>query len=168
MTGVFRAATWLGCAFVLSAASAASSLPRPAPNCSLALPQGRSSIASLSGKVVYVDFWASWCVSCLASFPFMEQMQRELGPKGLQVVGVNLDQKPADAQRFLASHHVSFPIAVGTNESCAKQFGVAAMPSTFFVDRSGRIRAVHSGFKPGEAAGIRGMVERLLAEPVHA
>src|SRR5438045_7659112 len=143
MIGVSRAATWLGCAFVLSASSlAASPLPRPAPNCPLALPQGHSSIGGLAGKVVYVDFWASWCVSCLASFPFMEQMQRELGPKGLQVVAVNLDQKPADAQRFLASHRVTFPIALGANDSCAKQYGVGAMPSTFFVDRSGKIRAV--------------------------
>jgi len=166
MIGVSRAATWLGCAFVLSASSlAASPLPRPAPNCPLALPQGHSSIGGLAGKVVYVDFWASWCVSCLASFPFMEQLQRELGSKGLQVVAVNLDQKPADAQRFLASHRVTFPIALGANDSCAKQFGVGAMPSTFFVDRSGKIRAVHSGFRPGEGPAIRGLVEKLLAEP---
>lgn len=169
MVRVFRVATWLGCAFVLSAASvSASPFPRPAPNCPLALPQGQSSIAGLNGKVVYVDFWASWCVACLASFPFMERMQHELGPKGLEVVAVNLDQKPADAQRFLASHRVTFPIALGTNEACAKQFGVGAMPSTFLVDRSGRVRAIHSGFRPGEAATIRGLVEKLLAEPARS
>src|SRR3954454_771597 len=169
MTRVSRVAAWLGCAFVLSAVSvAASPLPRPAPNCPLALSQRHSSIAGLSGKVVYVDFWASWCVSCLASFTFMDQMQRELGPKGLQVVAVNLDQKPADAQRFLARHKVSFPIALGINEACAKQFGVGAMPSTFLVDRTGRIRAVHSGFRPSEATAIRGLVEKLLAEPARS
>src|SRR5436305_9952498 len=118
-----------GCAFSLSATVLqADPLPRPAPNCTLALPQGRSSVFQLSGKVVYVDFWASWCVACLASFPFMEQMQRQLGPKGLQVVAVNLDQEPADAERFLARHRVTFPIALGRNEACAKQFGVGAMP----------------------------------------
>jgi len=92
-------------------------------------------------------------------------MQRELGAKGLQVVAVNMDQRPADAQRFLARHHVTFPIALGSNEACAKQFAVGAMPSTFFVDRTGKIRAVHSGFRPGESASIRNLVERLLAEP---
>jgi len=112
-----------------------------------------------------VDFWASWCVACLASFPFMEQMQRDLGARGLQVVALNLDQKPADAQRFLAAHRVSFPIAMGSNEACAKQFGVGAMPSTFIVDRNRRIRAVHAGFRSGEARAIRGLVEQLLAEP---
>src|SRR3954470_10331419 len=119
------AAAAAGCAFSLSAtALQADPLPRPAPNCKLALPQGRSSVSQLAGKVVYLDFWASWCVSCLASFPFMEQMQRELGPRGLEVVAVNMDQKPADAQRFLATHRVSFPIALGANDACAKQFGV--------------------------------------------
>ena len=93
-------------------------------------------------------------------------MQRELGPKGLQVVGVNLDQKPADAARFLATHHVTFPIALGANEPCAKQFGVAGMPSTFVVDRRGAIRVAHSGFTPGEGQALRGIVERLLTEPL--
>jgi peroxiredoxin len=98
----------------------------------------------------------------------MEQMHRDLGPKGLEVVAVNMDQKPADAQRFLASHRVTFPIALGANEACAKQFGVAAMPSTFLIDRSGRIRAVHSGFKAGEGPVLKATVEKLLAEPTHS
>src|SRR5437764_15062516 len=102
MKRYFRAAAIFGCAFCLSAqVIAAAPLPRPAPDCRLALPQGHSGIAGQAGKVVYVDFWASWCVACLASFPFMDQLQRELGPKGLQVIAVNLDEKPADAQPFL-------------------------------------------------------------------
>ena len=93
-------------------------------------------------------------------------MQQELGPKGVQVIGVNLDQKPADASRFLAAHHVSFPVALGANEACAKQFGVSGMPSTFVVDRRGAVRVAHSGFTPGEGKAIRGLVERLLADPI--
>ena len=166
---MFRRAAAVACCALLSAAAAASGpFPRPAPDCALHIAGHDSSIRDLSGKVIYVDFWASWCVACLASFPFMEQMQRELAPKGLQVVAVNMDQRPADAQRFLARHHVSFPIALGSNEACAKQFAVGAMPSTFFVDRSGKIRAAHSGFRPGEAPAIRSLVERLLAEPVRS
>jgi thiol-disulfide isomerase/thioredoxin len=159
------AAAIIACALGTSFAVAAASLPRRAPNCSLRLPAGAASIDQLRGKVVYVDFWASWCVSCLASFPFMERMQRELGPKGLQVVAVNLDQRPADANRFLAAHHVSFPIALGGNDECAKKFGVGAMPSSFIVDRRGQIRLAHSGFSPGEGQGLRSFVERLLTDP---
>ena len=140
-------------------------MSRPAPDCALHVAQGPGSLKALKGKVVYVDFWASWCVSCLASFPFMERMQQDLGGKGLQVVAVNMDQRPADAARFLASHHVTFPIALGANDQCAKAFGVGAMPSTFIVDRRGQVRIAHSGFSPGEGKGLRALVERLLSEP---
>jgi thiol-disulfide isomerase/thioredoxin len=156
------AAAMIGCTLTLSLNAQAASLPRPAPDCSLRLSGGSSSIAQLRGKVVYVDFWASWCVSCLASFPFMERMQHDLGAKGLQVVAVNLDERPADAARFLAAHHVSFPIVLGSNEQCAKRFGVGAMPSTFIVDRHGQLRVAHSGFSPAEGQALRHAVEQLL------
>lgn len=160
-----RAAAVFGWALLASASSVTGAVPRTAPDCALALGQVQTSLAQMSGKVVYVDFWASWCVSCLASFPFMDQIQRELGPSGLQVIAVNLDENPADARRFLSTHHPAFPIALGNNSQCARRFGVNAMPSTFYVDRSGRIRGVHAGFQPGEAAAIRATLKKLLDEP---
>jgi peroxiredoxin len=75
-----------------------------------------------------------------------------------------MDENAADARRFLASHKPSFPIALGNNSQCAKQFGVNAMPSTFLVGRDGRIRAVHAGFHPGEAASVRATLQSLLKE----
>ena len=95
----------------------------------------------------------------------MERLSHDLAPSGLDVVAVNVDQRPADAARFLARHRVTFPIATGANEGCAKQFGVKSMPSTFLVDRRGNIRAIHSGFRPEEGPELRNLVERLLAEP---
>src|SRR5437868_6826083 len=162
-----RAAAAVCCAFLLTAPVAATAPSRSAPDCPLHINGRDSSLKQLSGKVVYVDFWASWCVSCVASFPFMERMRRELGPLGLEIVGVNMDQKPADAARFLARHAVSFRIASGANDACAKRFGVNAMPSTYIVDRRGNIRAVHSGFRPDEGAGLRGLVEKILTEPMN-
>jgi thiol-disulfide isomerase/thioredoxin len=153
---------------VIPAASLAATAPRAVPDCAVSLPQGQTNLHQFAGKVVYVDFWASWCVSCLASFPFMEQLQRELGPQGLQIVAVNMDENAADARRFLSTHKPSFPIALGNNSQCAKQFGVNAMPSTFFVDRNGNIRGVHAGFHPGEAATIRATIQNLLKEPRHS
>ena len=165
---IVRRVAAVACCALLTVPAASSVPQRAAPDCALHVSGHDGSLKQLVGKVVYVDFWASWCVACLASFPFMEQIQRDLGPKGLQVVAVNLDQKAADAERFLARHRGTFPIALGGNEACAKQFGVGAMPSTFFVDRAGKIRAVHPGFRPGEAATIRTLVERLLAEPARS
>lgn len=143
-------------------------MPRPAPDCPLHLGGRSASLKQLEGKVVYVDFWASWCISCIASFPFMERMRRDLGPRGLEVVAVNMDQRPADAAAFLARHRVTFPIALGGNEACAKRFGVSGMPSTYVVDRRGNVRAVHSGFRPDEGPGLRALVEKLIAEPVNS
>lgn len=137
-----------------------------APDCKLQLLDGKAStsISQLRGKVLYVDFWASWCVPCAASFPFMNKLDKELNGKGLQVVAINLDEKPDDAKKFLAKHPVRFAIAVKANESCAKEFGVQGMPSSFIVDREGVIRLVHPGFKPGDAPKLRGLVGQLLAE----
>ena len=167
MDSLLRVAAGLGATFMIPAASLAATAPRVVPDCAVSLPQGQANLHQFGGKVVYVDFWASWCVSCLASFPFMDQLRRELGPQGLQIVAINMDENPADARRFLSSHKASFPIALGNNNQCAKQFGVNAMPSTFFVDRNGKIRGVHAGFRPGEAAAIRTTLQNLLKEPRH-
>jgi len=165
---LLRAAAGVGAAFVIPSASLAGTVPGAAPNCAVSLPQGQANLHQFAGKVVYVDFWASWCVSCLASFPFMDQLQREFGPQGLQIIAVNMDENGADARRFLSTHKTSFPIALGNNSQCAKQFGVNAMPSTVLIDRSGTIRTVHAGFRPGEAASIRATLQSLLKEPRHS
>ena len=113
MHNLLRAIAGFGAAFVIPSSSIAATVPRAVPDCAVSLPQGQANLRQFAGKVVYVDFWASWCVSCLASFPFMDQLQRELGPQGLQIVAVNMDENAADARRFLASHKPSFPIALG-------------------------------------------------------
>ncbi len=122
------------------------------------------NLQQFKGKVVYVDFWASWCGPCAKSFPFMSELSRDFKDKGLQVIGVNLDEASADAQNFLAKYPANFAIAVDTNEQCAKDFGVQAMPSTYLVDRNGTVRHVHLGFRAGEAKELRALVEQLLAE----
>src|SRR5579871_4577610 len=77
----------------------------PAPPCALRLQDGRQlTLEQLRGKVVYVDFWASWCTSCLLSFPFLSSLQESRAQQGVMVVGLAMDQRPADAQQFLARH----------------------------------------------------------------
>ena len=98
---------WLA---VISFALAITSAPvtaedRAAPDCPVQLVDGgaATSIAQFHGKVLYVDFWASWCGPCLKSFPFMNELQHDLGDKGLQILAVNMDEKPDDAAKFLAA-----------------------------------------------------------------
>jgi len=137
-----------------------------APDCVLKLaPSGQSvSLDKFRGKVLYVDFWASWCTPCLLSFPFMNQLQTSYAGQGLQVLAVNMDEKPDDARQFLAEHPANFSVAMGPNPQCAKEFGVADMPSSFLVDRAGIVRGRHSGFRPGDVGSLRALVARLLAE----
>ncbi len=138
-----------------------------APACKLALSgdAAPSDLAALRGQVVYLDFWASWCGPCRQSFPFMNELQTALGPKGLAVVAVNLDEEAVDAQDFLARHPASFRVAGGDNHACAEAFQVEAMPSTYLIDRAGQVRVVHHGFRGGDAAELRTALETLLAEP---
>ena len=137
------------------------------PNCALsAIDNSQQSYAlkQFRGKVLYVDFWSSWCNPCAQSFSLLNEMNRDLKDKGLQVIGINLDEVPEDAKAFLAKHPASFTVMADANQQCAKDFDVKAMPSSYLVDRNGVIRYVHLGFRPGEAKEFRALAEQLLAE----
>lgn len=137
-----------------------------APGCALTAIGDASPVdpQQFLGKVVYVDFWASWCGPCAKSFPFLNQLHGELKDKGLQVIGVNLDENPEDAKAFLANYPVNFMVAADSGEQCARKFDVKAMPSSYIIDRKGIVRHVHLGFRSGEAKALRELVEELLAE----
>lgn len=116
------------------------------------------------GQVVYVDFWASWCGPCVESFPFMNKLHNNLKSEGLALLAVNLDEELADAKNFLEAHKADFTVVTDTEQQCAKQFALKAMPSSFLIDRKGIIREVHLGFRPGEAESFEAKVKQLLAE----
>ncbi|MDO9103468.1 MAG: TlpA disulfide reductase family protein [Methylovulum sp.] len=136
------------------------------PDCRLTAAGDNSlfKLKQFEGKVLYVDFWASWCGPCAKSFPFLNQLDHDYRERGLQIIGVNLDEQVADAESFLAKYPASFKIAADTNQQCALDFGVKAMPSSYLVDRKGHIRHIHLGFRAGEAEELKVLVEQLLAE----
>ena len=104
-------------------------------------------LAQYKGKVVVVDFWASWCVPCRRSFPWLNQMQEKYGDEGLVIVGVNMDSDTAEAQKFLQEFPADFTIIYDSDRALGKQYGVEAMPTSFVIDRNGEIVANHLGFK---------------------
>ena len=104
-------------------------------------------LADYRGKVVVVDFWASWCVPCRRSFPWMNDMQARYGEHGLVVVGINVDRERSAADQFLAEIPADFRIHYDTDGRLAEQFGVEAMPSSYVIGRDGEIVARHLGFK---------------------
>lgn len=99
------------------------------------------------GNVVVVDFWASWCVPCRRSFPWLNDMHAKYAEQGLVVIGVNLDANQDDAAAFLEDYPAAFNIHYDTEAILAKEFGVEAMPSSFVIGRDGQMKARHLGFK---------------------
>jgi len=104
-------------------------------------------LAALKGQVVYLDFWASWCVPCRESFPWMNRMQAELGRDGLTVIAVNVDRDRADAEQFLHDHPAQFRIVYDPQGLLPENFGVRGMPTSFLIDRGGRVESRHEGFR---------------------
>ena len=139
---------------------------QPAPTCNLgSLSDTRQyDLKQFKGKVVYVDFWASWCGPCAQSIPFMNTLHHDLEVKGLQVIAINMDEKPEDALFFLKNKPAEFIVATDTNGQCAKSFDVQAMPSTYLIDRKGNIHLIHFGYRSDEADEFRFKVEALLKE----
>jgi thiol-disulfide isomerase/thioredoxin len=137
-----------------------------APGCSARLLDSDRvvSLADYRGKVVYLDFWASWCAPCRESFPFMNELQRDLAGKGLQILAVSVDKTAEDARRFLARYPAQFTTALDAAAACPTAYRLEGMPSSYLIDRHGAVRAVHVGFRDGDRAQIRGKLAELLDE----
>ena len=146
--------------------SVAEHLDKISPACTLTTLEGAPAhnLQEFKGKVVYMDFWASWCLPCVKSFPFLNELDHDLKEKGLHVIGINLDEKVTDAQEFLAKHPVDFSIVADPSKQCAKGFEVIAMPTSYLIDRKGNIRHIHRGFRSGETNELRALITQLVME----
>lgn len=122
-------------------------------------------LSEYRGKVVYIDFWASWCAPCRQSFPWMNELHQRYSDRGLVVVAVNLDESRADANRFLRQIPARFPIVFHPEGNLPEKYGVQAMPTSYLVDREGRIVHRELGFELGETERVEGMIARLLRSP---
>jgi thiol-disulfide isomerase/thioredoxin len=121
-------------------------------------------LPALAGKVVYLDFWASWCSPCKASFPVLSGWQTAHAKDGLVVLAVNVDEVPADMNSFLEKMKLSFSIARDAKHSLVSAANVGTMPTSFLIDRKGVIRMVHNGFRKGDAAELEEKINGLLSE----
>jgi peroxiredoxin len=154
--------------FLVPAAANAVAPGAPAPDVSapqLLQPGEQVALKSLRGNVVYVDFWASWCVPCRLSMPALDTLYRKYGAQGFRVVGINKDVADDDIDRFLKRVNVSFTLLADRNDAIAKAFDVQAMPSGYLVDRKGVVRYVHRGFTDRTATDLSKEIEALLKDP---
>ncbi len=119
-------------------------------------------IQSAKGKVVLLDFWASWCVPCRKSFPWMNALQKKYGDQGLVVIAVNLDMVRADADEFLKAVPAQFRLEYDPKAELATKLDVSAMPTSFLLDRSGKIVKQHAGFREAQLAAREQEIEQLM------
>jgi cytochrome c biogenesis protein CcmG/thiol:disulfide interchange protein DsbE len=134
----------------------------PAPHFELAGKDGAVQLAQFRGKLVYLDFWASWCGPCRQSFPWMNEMQARYGARGLQVIGVNLDAKAGDARQFLAENPAQFAIAFDPAGATPRAYGIKGMPSSVLVGPDGKVLFEHAGFKAADRGALEKQIQQAL------
>ena len=122
-------------------------------------------LADYRGKVVLVDFWASWCPPCLESLPAYDRLRRELGSSGFEVIAINVDEETDDGVQFLLRNPVSFPVLADPDGAIGIPYGVRSLPRSFLLNRDGEIVTVYKRFRPGDEAGMQHDITRLLTAP---
>jgi cytochrome c biogenesis protein CcmG, thiol:disulfide interchange protein DsbE len=135
----------------------------PAPAFDLPAQAGgeRAALASLRGKAVLVDFWATWCEPCRASFPRYEALAKKYGDR-LAIVGISEDDDPDGIASFARDTGVTFVLAWDRDKAVAGAYRPSAMPTTYLVDGNGLVRYVHAGYRHGDEAILESRIEDIL------
>jgi cytochrome c biogenesis protein CcmG, thiol:disulfide interchange protein DsbE len=147
MKNIITHIAYLALATCLSSSALAVDVGHAAPDFDLRGLQGAVKLSDYKGKVVYLDFWASWCGPCKQSFPWMNDMQSRYSAKGLNLVAVNVDQKPEDAKTFLNDNAAKFTVAYDQAGKTPKSYAIKGMPTSVLIGADGKVLMVHSGFK---------------------
>jgi thiol-disulfide isomerase/thioredoxin len=124
--------------------------------------QGELSLEASKGKVVYLDFWASWCKPCALSLPALDGFRKEFPAKDFVVLAVNVDRDPAMARAFLSRRPVGYPSLFDPEGAFPTRYGVETMPTSFLIDRQGVIRRVHRGFRKEDVPELRAAIQELV------
>ena len=124
--------------------------------------KGDVALESLRGKTVLVDFWASWCGPCRQSFPWMNDLEKRYGDKGLAIVAVNLDKDREFANSFLAEVPAEFTVVFDPSGKTAESYKVKAMPTTFLISPDGKLLATHTGFDTKHASEFEAQIAEAL------
>jgi cytochrome c biogenesis protein CcmG, thiol:disulfide interchange protein DsbE len=150
--------------FFFASSALAVDVGKPAPDFELpSLQQENIKLSGYKGKVVYLDFWASWCAPCRETFPFMNQLREKFAKDGLEIVAVNIDTKRPDADKFLAQIPAEFTILFDAKRAIAKIYELKGLPTTFLIDRDGNLVSTHLGFQKDRIGELEGHIAKALA-----
>ena len=138
---------------------------KAAPNFTLKSLTGKNlKLSEMTGNVVLLNFWASWCGPCREEMPLLNALHNKYEPLGFTVLGVNVEEDVKNARGFLKDFPVDFPILLDSDNKVSKQYKVIAMPTTVVIDRDGNVRYLHKGYKSGDEDKYRKMVKKLVRE----
>jgi len=162
---MLRSVTLLTLSIIVASVAFAANLSGPAPRFTLESRDGKAvSLADLKGEVVMINFWATWCVPCRQEMPHLEALHQRYSSLGFTLLGVNVEDNPDGATKFLKETPVSFPILFDPKNEVSKLYNVVAMPSTVLVGRDGTMRFIHHGYKPGYEGEYQTQIRALLRE----
>lgn len=139
--------------------------PKPAPDFTLKTPAGGAvSLAEMKGKVVLLDFWATWCLPCHEAIPVLERLHRRFGRDGFVVVGVNVDEETGPVGSFMRRFRMSYPVGLDTDMAVLSAYRVRGIPNMFLLDRKGRIRKHWIGLDDALEGVLEAEIRSLLQE----
>jgi thiol-disulfide isomerase/thioredoxin len=133
-----------------------------APAFELPADSGTISLEQYRDQVVFIDFWASWCIPCKYSFPWLNEMQQRYAEDGLKIIAINIDEDQADAREFLERVPASFEIAYDPEGDVADLYRLKVMPSSYLIDRNGNLIHSYKGFKTSDGTRIEEKIQKLL------
>ena len=155
----------LAAALALAVPALAGPTGGPAPQFTLDARGGKEvSLAQYRGQVVMLNFWASWCGPCRQEMPLLESIYKRYNKLGFTLLGVNVEPDSEAAEEWLKNTPVSFPILYDKESKVSKLYDVAGMPSTVIIDRSGKLRVLHRGYKPGDENEYLDSIRSLIRE----
>lgn len=120
------------------------------------------ALEDYKGKVVFIDFWASWCPPCLLSLPAYDQMRKDIGIEEFEIIAINVDENTSDGLEFLSEHPVSYPVLADPVGTIGIPYKIRTLPRSFLLDREGNIIATHYSFKTGDDLKLQKEIETIL------
>ncbi|MSR17406.1 MAG: TlpA family protein disulfide reductase [Methylococcaceae bacterium] len=123
-----------------------------------------TQLKQFTGKVIYLDFWASWCAPCKTSFPLLNKLHQKLKTQGFEVVAVNLDEDKMLGEKFLQDIPIDFTVLRDAKGEWADQYVVESMPTSFIIDKNGIVQKIHHGFTSDDMKELEVKITDLLAK----
>lgn len=150
---------------LLSPAAIAVQIGQPAPPLAIQGPDGSwQRLQDYRGRIVYLDFWASWCAPCRRALPEYARLERQWKSRGLSVLAVNVDTDSRAARQLLDHVPLGFPVVFDPKGIWAERFDLPTMPTSYLIDRKGIVRRIYAGFRPEELSALESSIDQVLRE----